>query len=452
MRSGWAFPSSLLTDFKVDVLDTLCAIWSGCSDRPDLPATHSTGHRVRSMHMPTRIVPALYNLLLRLKGLTRPGRTVARWMALCLLSLSLVQGAWAQHRQLEEMLRQQRYTEAVPLMTTLAERGDADMQMRLALLYFQGAVPTDGLGQGRGPNGEPYPDGRAWAALARGWLQRVVNQPGVSEANARAAWHGIAMSWCCWPRFSSAIQLQPSEWSAAVAAFEQAVARGNGASMLMLAELYATPKGVPRNDARALELLSRLATVSEVEPSIKAKGQQMAAVIEERSRTESSQAAEAAAATARRAEQERAAQEARRQQYLAQQEADRRRAEEGRERERVAREREERERPAREAAARAQAEADRAESARQQREQTRVCEELRPVCPRLVFAGKPVIEEIANRLSVYPGAIRLDRVTHEKGMFGCSCQAVFWTPGGTLSCTVRQYSGLTVTAAGGCSR
>jgi hypothetical protein len=131
---------------------------------------------------------------------------------------------------------------------------------------------------------------------------------------------------------------------------------------------------------------------------------------------------------------------------------DRRRAEEGRERERVAREREERERPAREAAARAQAEADRAESARQQREQTRVCEELRPVCPRLVFAGKPVIEEIANRLSVYPGAIRLDRVTHEKGMFGCSCQAVFWTPGGTLSCTVRQYSGLTVTAAGGCSR
>jgi hypothetical protein len=178
----------------------------------------------------------------------------------------------------------------------------------------------------------------------------------------------------------------------------------------------------------------------------------MTVAIEERGRTESRQASEVAAAAVRQAEQDRALQDARRQQYLAQQEADRRRAEEARDRERLAREREERERPAREAAARAQAEADRAQRARQEREQAQVCDELRAVCPRLVFAGKPLIEEIANRLSAYPGAIRLDRVTFDKDAFGCSCQAVFWTPGGTLSCSVRQYSGLTVTAAGSCSR
>lgn len=384
-----------------------------------------------------------------------------QWLVLCILSCAWLPAAWAagesasERRQLthiEELLRTQRYSEAVPLMTTLAERGDTDMQMRLAVLYFQGALPADGLGQGRGPNGEPYPDGRAWAAIARGWLQRVVNQPGVSEANQRAAWHGIAMTWCCWPRFSAAVQVTPSEWSAAVAAFEQAIARGNPPSMLMLAEMFATPKGVARNDARALELLSRLASVPDAEPAIKAKGQQMAAAIEERGRGESRQASEAAAAAVRQAEQDRAVQDARRQQYLAQQEADRRRAEEARERERLAREREERERPAREAAARAQAEADRVQRARLEREQAQVCDELRAVCPRLVFAGKPLIEEIANRLSVYPGAIRLDRVTLDKGVFGCSCQAVFWTPGGTLSCSVRQYSGLTVTAAGSCAR
>jgi hypothetical protein len=384
-----------------------------------------------------------------------------QWLVLCILPFVWVPAAWAagesasERRQLthiEELLRTQRYSEAVPLMTTLAERGDTDMQMRLALLYFQGALPADGLGQGRGPNGEPYPDGRAWAAIARGWLQRVVNQPGVSEANQRAAWHGIGMTWCCWPRFSAAVQVSPSEWSATVAAFEQAIARGNPPSMLMLAEMFATPKGVARNDARALELLSRLAAVPDAEPAIKAKGQQMAAAIEERGRTESRQASEAAAAAVRQAEQDRAMQDARRQQYLAQQDADRRRAEEARERERLAREREERERPAREAAARAQAEADRTQRARLEREQAQVCDELRAVCPRLVFAGKPLIEEIANRLSVYPGAIRLDRVTLDKGVFGCSCQAVFWTPGGTLSCSVRLYSGLTVTAAGSCSR
>jgi len=372
----------------------------------------------------------------------------------CSLVFCLLPGAlWAQGRGpgIDELLRQQRYTEAVPLLIARADKGDSEAQLMMGLLYFQGALPADGLGQGRGPNGEPYPDGRAWAAIARGWLERVVNQPGASETNRRAAWHGIAMTWCCWPGFSSAIQISSSEWASAVSAFEQAVARGNGTSMLMLAEMYATPKGVPRNDARALELLNRLASASDVEPAVRAKGQQMAALIEERGRTESRQASEVAAAAARQAEQDRVALEARRQRYLAQQEADRREAEATRERERLAREREERERPAREAAARAQAAADRTQREAQEREQARVCDELRAVCPRLVFAGKPVVEEIANRLSIHPGSIRLDRVTLEKGIFGCACQAVFWTSSGTLSCSVRQYSGLTVTAAS-CSR
>ncbi len=378
----------------------------------------------------------------------------ARVLIACWLVFGLLPGAlWAQGRgpALEELLRLQRYNEAVPLLTARADKGDTDAQLMMGLLYFQGALPADGLGQGRGPNGEPYPDGRAWAAIARGWLERVVNQPGASEANRRAAWHGIAMSWCCWPRFSPAIQISSAEWASAVSAFEQAVARGNGPSMLMLAEMYATPKGVARNDARALELLNRLAAVSDVEPAVRTQGQQMAAQIEERGRTETRQAADAAAAAARQAEQDRVAQEARRQRYLAQQEADRREAEAARERERQERAREERERPAREAAARAQAAADRAQSEAQSREQARVCDELRAVCPRLVFAGKPLVEEIANRLSVHPGSIRLDRVTLEKGIFGCSCQAVFWTSSGTLGCSVRQYSGLTVTAAS-CSR
>lgn len=374
------------------------------------------------------------------------------------MTLALPSGAFAQdareRRQVEvidEMLRQQRYSDALPAMTALAEKGNVEVQLQLALLYFQGALPADGLGQGRGPRGEPYPDGRAWAAIARGWLERVVRQPTATEAHKRAAWHGIALTWCCWPRFSPTVNLSSEEWSAAVAAFEQAIARGHPQSMLMLAEIYATPKGVPRNDARALELLGRLAATSDAEPAVKAKGQQMALAVNERARTESRQASEAAAAAVRQAEQDRALAEARRQQALAQQEADRRRAEEASERERLAREREERERPAREAAARAQAEADRAQRERQEREQARVCDELRAVCPRLIFAGKPVIEDIANRLSVYPGAIKLDRVNFDKGMWGCSCQAVFWTPGGTLACTVRQYSGLTVTAAS-CSR
>lgn len=409
--------------------------------------------------MPT--CSTLPSLLASVKAVSRYRFVAVGWLALCILSCVWAPSAWAtgesasDRRQLvyiEELLRAQRYSEAVPLMTTLAERGNTEMQMRLAVLYFQGALPADGLGQGRGPNGEPYPDGRAWAAIARGWLQRVVNQPGVSEANQRVAWHGIGMTWCCWPLFSAAVQVSQSEWSAAAAAFEQAVARGHAPSMLMLAEMFATPKGVSRNDARALELLSRLASAPDAEPAIKVKGQQMTVAIEERGRTESRQASEVAAAAVRQAEQDRALQDARRQQYLAQQEADRRRAEEARDRERLAREREERERPAREAAARAQAEADRAQRARQEREQAQVCDELRAVCPRLVFAGKPLIEEIANRLSAYPGAIRLDRVTFDKDAFGCSCQAVFWTPGGTLSCSVRQYSGLTVTAAGSCSR
>jgi hypothetical protein len=328
------------------------------------------------------------------------------------------------------------------------------MQIRLAELYFRGALPSDGLGQGRGPRGEAYPDGRAWAAVARGWLERVVRQPSASEAQVRLAWYGIAMSWCCWPRFSPAISLSADEWSAAVNAFEQAIARGETASMLKLAELYATGTGVARNDARALALLERLASAPDADAPTRARGQQMAAAVQERSRQETRQATEAAAAAARQAELDRAALEARRQQMIANQEAERRRIEQAREAERLAREREERERPAREAAERAQAQAQQAEEQRREREQARICDELRAVCPRLVFAGKPVLEDIANRLSVYPGAIRLDRVSLDKDFLGCSCKAVFWTPSGTLSCTVRQYSGLTVTAVSGsgCAR
>ena len=50
-----------------------------------------------------------------------------------------------------------------------------------------------------------------------------------------------------------------------------------------------------------------------------------------------------------------------------------------------------------------------------------------------------------------PGAIRLDRTAVQKGWMGCSCVAVFWTPTGTLECSVRALSGFTVTEAS-CSR
>jgi TPR repeat protein len=366
-----------------------------------------------------------------------------------------------QLQTLEELLRQNRLSEAQPLMIDLAEKGHVDVQIKLAEIYFRGELPANGLGQTRGPQGEPYPDGRAWAAIARSWLERAVRQPSATDAQAGMAWYGIGMSWCCWPRFSPTVSLSGEEWSAAVNAFEQSVARGEPAAMLKLAELYGTGKGVARNDARAMALLERLASSTSADPATRAKGQQMTAALQERSRQETRQAADNAAAAARQAELDRAAQEARRQQMIAYQEAERRRAEQAQERERVereqarlAREREERERPAREAAERARAQAQQAEEQRREREQARICDDLRALCPRLVFAGKTVVEDIANRLSVYPGSIRLDRVTLDKDFMGCSCKAVFWTPGGTLSCTVRQYSGLTVTAVSGsgCSR
>jgi len=382
-----------------------------------------------------------------------------------LLTFSLSAPAWGfleqarERRQLErqleqvqELLRQQRVSDALPLMTALAEKGHVELQLSLALLYFEGAIPTHQLGQSRGPQGENFPDGRAWAAIARGWLERVVQQPSANTDQLRAAWHAIAVTWCCWPRFSPTVNLTSQEWSAAREAFERAVALGNPQSMLMLAQMHATPKGLPRNDTSALELLTRLAHSSDAEPTLKAKGQQLAQAITERSRSEERQVAEAAAAAARQAELDRAALEARRQQAQERQETERRRAEEAREQQRLAREKEERERPAREAAERAQAQAAQAEQNRRERELARQCDELKAVCPRLVFAGKPVIEDLANRLSVYPGSIRLDRVTLEKDFLGCSCRAVFWTPGGTLACSVRQYSGLTVTATSACSR
>jgi hypothetical protein len=39
----------------------------------------------------------------------------------------------------------------------------------------------------------------------------------------------------------------------------------------------------------------------------------------------------------------------------------------------------------------------------------------------------------------------------QKGWAGCACMAVFWTSNGTLECTVRSVSGLTVTDAS-CAR
>jgi hypothetical protein len=60
----------------------------------------------------------------------------------CSLVFCLLPGAlWAQGRGpgIDELLRQQRYTEAVPLLTARADKGDSEAQLMMGLLYFQGA-------------------------------------------------------------------------------------------------------------------------------------------------------------------------------------------------------------------------------------------------------------------------------------------------------------------------
>ncbi len=100
----------------------------------------------------------------------------ARVLFACWLVFGLLPGAlWAQGRgpALEELLRLQRYNEAVPLLTARADKGDTDAQLMMGLLYFQGALPADGLGQGEAPMASPTrmaePGPRSHAAGSSGW-------------------------------------------------------------------------------------------------------------------------------------------------------------------------------------------------------------------------------------------------------------------------------------------
>ena len=382
----------------------------------------------------------------------------------------------SQIETINRLVQQRLFNDALPLITPLAEKGNVDMQLLLGLLYYQGDIPGNHQrGQEIGPNGESQTDGRAWASISRRWFERVVNNAASNDENRSAAWHGIAITWCCWPRFRSDITLTSQEWSASVAAFEKAIALRNATSMFILAMLLGNGKeGVPRNDTRALQLIDRLAGLTDIEPALKAEAHQLALVISDRRQKETKDA--------EKKEREAKLAEERRLEWRERVESGQRRAEvERRRAEEDSRKSEEmRAAAVKQAALRAQAQA--AEARREERElialergSAQICKQLNSACPRLSSTGKSVIEEIANRQSIDPRSIRLDRVTVEEEFaedqfgssawakyvnspeqnpprhrVGCNCKAVFWTSSGTLTCRVREYEGLTLKAISNC--
>jgi hypothetical protein len=331
---------------------------------------------------------------------------------------------------------QRRFGQAYALWEPLAERGDVLLQMELGAMITSGAVPDNALGQGYSPDGRRAGNPRESAA---------------SSAVAAAAWNGAALTLCCWPRFDPSVKLTDEEWRQSMAYFDKAAELGNAAALFSLGEIWSLRMPVARDDDRALDYLRRAQAHPEQSAEVRERARRLAAAVDERRRTEAQQAQDARQAAEEAAQRARLVAQERRRQYEAQQLAEQQRQADERERERLAREKDERERPAREAAQRAAAAQAQRDLEREQLRQQQECERVTQSCRGLVFAGKPLIETIANNLRTHPGSIRLDRTSVQKGWAGCACMAVFWTPTGTLECTVRSASGLTVTDAS-CAR
>jgi TPR repeat protein len=346
---------------------------------------------------------------------------------------------------------QRRFGQAYALWEPLAERGDVLLQMELGAMITSGAVPDNALGQGYSPDGRRAGNPREWAAAARAWFEKAARNPAASSAVAAAAWNGAALTLCCWPRFDPSVKLTDEEWRQSMAYFDKAAELGNAAALFSLGEIWSLRMPVARDDDRALDYLRRAQAHPEQSAEVRERARRLAAAVDERRRTEAQQAQDARQAAEEAAQRARLVAQERRRQYEAQQLAEQQRQADERERERLAREKDERERPAREAAQRAAAAQAQRDLEREQLRQQQECERVTQSCRGLVFAGKPLIETIANNLRTHPGSIRLDRTSVQKGWAGCACMAVFWTPTGTLECTVRSASGLTVTDAS-CAR
>lgn len=394
--------------------------------------------------MPARPTP------LRLTPWPRWTQTIVWLLLLAFCGHALAQDAGDRQRKAEgqRAYDQRRFGQAYGLWEPLAERGDVQLQLELGTMITLGAVPDNGLGQGYSPDGRRAGNPREWAAAARAWFEKAARNPAATPVVAATAWHVAAMTLCCWPRFDPSVTLTDDEWRQSIAYFEKAAELGHAASLFSLGEIWSRRMPVAQDDDRAIDYLRRAQAHPEQRPEIRQRAQRLAAAVEERQRAEAQQALDTRRAAEQEAQRARLAAQERRRQYEAQQLAEQQRQAAERERERLSREQEERERPAREAAQRAAAVQAQRDQERAQARQKQECERVSQSCRGLFRATKPVLESIANGLRASPDAIRLDRTEVREGWLGCSCVAVFWTPTGTLECTVRSVSGVTVTDVG----